>query len=211
MKKYNWIDKISEEELNDVCKTLKEGGVVIFPTETVYGIAACALNKNGVDKLYKAKRRPREKAINIMVSKKQEIERYAYIKNEVERQIIDKFMPGELTIILDKKDDFGNYFTLSDGTIGVRIPDSDIALTILSEVSMPLIVSSANISGMASGVDPDEIEKYFNESVDILIDGGIINKGIPSTIVRVQNEKIKIIREGKITKEKLESQIETGY
>ena len=211
MKCFNWNDRIDDKELEEVSNVLNGGGVVIFPTETVYGIAASALNEKAIDKLYKAKKRPREKAINIMVSDRNEIEKYAYVKSETERKIILKFMPGELTIILDKKYDFGDSFTLSDGTIGIRIPNNEIALSILKKVKIPLIVSSANISGMDSGINPEEIKKYFSESVDILIDGGILEKGIPSTIIKVLNNKIIILREGKITKEMLEEQLKTGY
>lgn len=197
---YNWKKQINKQELTEIKKIIQEDGIIIFPTETVYGIAVSALSKKAVDKLYKAKKRPREKAINIMVNSKQEIEKYAYIKNNIEKKIIEKFMPGEITIILNKKHNFGKSFTLPDGTIGVRIPNNDIAIAILNEVEIPLLVSSANISGMTSGINPEEIKKYFSESVDVLIDGGVIEGGLPSTIVKVDNDKIKLLREGKITK-----------
>ncbi|MBR3898387.1 MAG: threonylcarbamoyl-AMP synthase [Bacilli bacterium] len=201
-KYFNWNKQIRKEELKLVGKTLNENGIVIFPTETVYGIASSALSNKAIDKVYKAKKRPREKAINIMVSNAKEIEKYAYIRNDIERKIIENFMPGQLTIILDKKENFGEGFTKIN-TIGIRIPDNNIALKILKEVSIPLIVSSANISNRPSGIDPEKIEKDFKYSVDIIIDGGIIEKGIPSTIVRVEDNKIKILREGKITKKQI--------
>lgn len=207
MKIYNWKEKINKQELAEIKKTIEEGGIIIFPTETVYGIAASALSEKGIDKLYKAKKRPREKAINIMISDKKEIEKYAIIKNKVERKIIDKFMPGEITIILEKKNNFGKTFTLPDNTIGIRIPNSPIALAILKEINIPLIVSSANISGMESGINPEEIKKYFSKSVDAIISGGIIEKGVPSTIVKVDKGKINILREGKITKKQIENSL----
>ena len=89
-----------------ISNILKKDGVVVFPTETVYGIGANALSKKAIDKIYKIKKRPREKAINIMVGKKEDIEKYAYIKSDIERKIIDKLMPGPLTIILNKKERF---------------------------------------------------------------------------------------------------------
>ena len=207
MKTYNWKEKINQKELREIKKVIEENGLIIFPTETVYGIAASALSKKAIDKLYKAKKRPREKAINIMVSDKKEIENYANINSKIERKIIDKYMPGEITIILEKKNDFGKSFTLPDNTIGIRIPNNSIALKIIKELKIPLIVSSANISGMESGKNPKEIEKFFNKSVDILIDGGIIEKGVPSTIIKVENDKIEILREGKITKKEIENSI----
>lgn len=207
MKIFNWKEKINKQELTEIKKIIEEDGIIIFPTETVYGIAASAISNKGIDRLYKAKKRPREKAINIMISNKKEIEKYAYIKNKIERKIIDKFMPGEITIILEKKNNFGKTFTLPDNTIGIRIPNNTIALTILKEINIPLIVSSANISGMDSGINPEEIQKYFSKSVDAFIDGGIIEKGAPSTIVKIDNDKINIIREGKITKKQIENSL----
>lgn len=203
--KYDWKDKINNSEIENISHVLLNGGIVIFPTETVYGIGASALSEKAINKVYKVKKRPLEKAVNIMVSDIEEIEKYAIIKNDLERKIIEKFMPGEITIILDKKDDFGKGFTEKD-TIGVRIPNSKIALEILREVKMPLIVTSANISNHPSITNPDDLD-IFSKSVDVIVDGGIIEKGIPSTIVRIDNDEICILREGKITKKQIENEI----
>ncbi len=203
---YNWKEEIKKYEMDIVINTLKKDGLVIFPTETVYGIAASALSKKAIDKLYKAKKRPREKAINIMVSDSKEIEKYAIIKNDIERKIIENFMPGEITIILDKKENFGEGFTKID-TVGIRIPNSIIPLEILKKSKIPLIVSSANLSDYPSITNPKELEKYFKNTVDIIIDGGTIEKGIPSTIVKVDDNKINILREGKITKDAIEKKL----
>lgn len=197
-KLYNWKNGIKEEELTDVINTLNNGGIVVFPTETVYGIAGSALSKLAIDKIYKAKNRPREKAINIMVAKKSDINKYAVIKSKIEQNIIDTYMPGPLTLILEKKDNFGRGFTLSDNTIGIRIPDNEIAQAILERLDYPIIAPSANISGKESGVDANEIKDDFYNSVDIIIDGGRIENAEASTIVKVENEKVVVLREGKI-------------
>lgn len=186
-----------------ISNILKKDGVVVFPTETVYGIGANALSKKAIDKIYKIKKRPREKAINIMVGKKEDIEKYAYIKSDIERKIIDKLMPGPLTIILNKKKDFGKDFTKAK-TIGIRIPNSLVAQNILKEVDFPLLVSSANISSMPPLNNFQDIKHQFGKIVDVIIDGGIID-GLPSTIVKVVDEKITILREGTLSKEEIES------
>lgn len=203
--KYNWRNGIYKNEMKNVSDVLLNGGVVIFPTETVYGMGASALSLSAISKVYDIKKRPIEKAINIMVSGTKEIEKYAFIKSDLERKIIEKFMPGEITIILDKKNDFGFGFTKED-TIGVRIPDSKIALDILKEVKIPLIVTSANISDHPSITNPSDLD-VFDKSVDIIIDGGVIEKGVHSTIVRVVDNKVVVLREGKITKEDIEKVI----
>ena len=97
---YNWKEKIDEKELNEVIQILKNNGVIIFPTETVYGIGGNALSNEVIDKVYNAKNRPRAKAVNIMVSNKNEIKKYAEITSNLEQKIIDDFLPRPLTIIL---------------------------------------------------------------------------------------------------------------
>ena len=203
--KYNWKSFIDKDEMKNVSYTLLNDGVVVFPTETVYGMGASALSSSAISRVYDIKKRPKGKAINIMVSDIKEIEKYAFIRSNLERKIIENFMPGEITIILDKKNDFGSGFTKED-TIGVRIPDSKIALDILKEVKIPLIVTSANISDHPSITNPSDLD-VFDKAVNIIIDGGVIEKGVPSTIVRVEDNKVVILREGKITKEDIKKVI----
>lgn len=198
MKYYNWKDGIKEEELNDVIDILNNNGIVIFPTETVYGIGGNALSDEVADRIYEVKQRPRDKAINILVSSKDEIEKYAKINSSIEKKIIEKYMPGPITLILEKKEGFGEAFTKDDSTIGVRIPDSNIIQEILRKVDFPLIAPSANISGMPSGIDAKDIMKDFDGKVDAIIDGGKAKLGAASTIVKVENEEIKVLRQGSL-------------
>lgn len=196
-KYYDWKYKIDIEEFTDVINTLKNNGVVIFPTETVYGIGGNALSCEVIDRVYEIKERPREKAINILVKDINDIEKYTLITSELERKIINKYMPGAITIILKKKDNKFSGFTYSD-TIGIRIPNNDIILRILNEIDFPLIASSANISGRPSGVDTGQLKEDFLDKVDIIIDGGNPELSISSTIVKVVDEKIEIIRQGSL-------------
>lgn len=204
---YNWKERINKDELEKVVQALNDNGVIIFPTETVYGIGGKATSKSVIDRVYNSKKRPRDKAINILVSNISEIEKYAIISSELERKIIEKFMPGPITIILNKRADFGYGFTANNDTIGVRIPDNKIVNTILNKIDFPLIAPSANISGKQSGVRAQEIIKDFKDCVDIIIDGGDIKKGMSSTIVKVEGSDVKILRQGKITLEQILSKI----
>lgn len=198
MKYYNWKDGINEDELNEVIKILNNDGIVIFPTETVYGIGGNALSDKVVDRIYEVKQRPREKAINILISSKDEIEKYACIKSNLEKEIIEKYMPGPITLILEKKGDFGKTFTADNNTIGIRIPDSNIVQEILKRIDFPIVAPSANISGKPSGVDAEEIMKDFENKVDAIIDGGKAKIGTASTIVKVENEKVVVLRQGSL-------------
>ena len=197
---YNWRQGIPQNELNEVVNILKHNGVVIIPTETVYGIVGNALSNDVVDRIYEVKNRPREKAINIMLGKKSSIEKYAIVESSIERKIIEKCMPGPITLVMKKKEhNFGDGFTKSDNTLGIRIPNSEISLAILEQLDFPLIAPSANITGMASGIDAKEIAKYFDGLVDAIIDGGRAKISKASTIIKVENDDIKILREGKVT------------
>lgn len=207
MKYFDWTNKIDEKELKEVIEVLDNDGLVIFPTETVYGIASKATSLKAVDKLYVAKKRPRDKAINIMVGDSKDISKYAKINSEIEAKIIEEFMPGGITLILDKVDDFGEGFTLSNNTIGVRIPNNTIALKILKNISFPLTVPSANISNKPSGTEVKDIIDDFKNTVDIIIDGGKSVDSIPSTIVRVEDNKINILRQGKISEDEIKERV----
>ena len=108
-KVYNWQNDINEDELNNCINTIKNGGLVIFPTETVYGIGANAYNEKSVKKIYEVKKRPDEKPLSILVGDKAEIENYAIINNELEREIINNLMPGPITLVLERKPEIFEY------------------------------------------------------------------------------------------------------
>lgn len=201
---YDWKNNIDEKELKNCVNVLKNGGIVIFPTETVYGIGTNANLMDSVKKIYEVKERPDEKPLSILLSSKKEIEKYAIISNEIERKIIENFMPGPITIILKRKKDILSHVSSGKDTIGIRIPDNNIILQILSKLQIPIVAPSANISGKPSGIEINQILNDFNNKVDICIDGGKCRISKGSTIVQVVNNEIKIIREGIITKEEIE-------
>ena len=197
-KVFDWQQSIDEEELKKCIETINKGGLVIFPTETVYGIGANAYNEEAVRKIYEVKMRPDEKPLSIMVSSIDEISKYAIISNEIEDKIIKKYMPGPITIVLKKKPGVFDYISSGKDTIGIRIPDNEIILKILKEAKLPIVAPSANISGKPSGIILSEILKDFDGKVDICIDGGKAKLSEPSTIVKVVDNKPVILRQGRI-------------
>lgn len=207
-KLYNWKNVIKNNELDEVVDIIKRDGIIVFPTETVYGIGGNALSESVIKKIYNIKKRPQEKALNILVKNKEEIEKYAYISNELEEKIIDSFMPGPITIILKKKkSQISDLLTANNDTIGIRIPDNNIVKRILEECNLPLAVPSANISGKPSSIRLEEIKPDFDNKVEAFIDGGICAEKIPSTIVKVIDGKVKILREGVISIEDINEKI----
>ncbi len=199
-KLYNWKDVIKDDELDEIVDIIKRDGIVVFPTETVYGIGGNALSENVINNIYNIKKRPQEKALNILVKNKEEIKKYAYISNELEEEIIDKFMPGPITIILKKrKSQIPDLLTGNNDTIGIRIPDNDIVKKILEKCNLPIAAPSANISGKPSSIRLEDIKPDFDGKVDAFIDGGKCKQNISSTIVKVIDGNIKILREGIIS------------
>lgn len=202
---YNWSENINENELDNCIEVLSNGGIVIFPTETVYGIGTNAYCEKSVEKIYEIKERPEEKPLSILVSNVNEISKYAIINNSMEEQIIKNFMPGPITIILEKRPEVFNYITSGKNTIGIRIPDNKIILKILEALKLPIVAPSANISGHPSGIELNEILPDFENKVDICIDGGKSELSESSTIVQVVDNEIKVLRQGKILKQDIEN------
>lgn len=203
----NYLDcknKINEENLRKMAEKLRDGEIVVFPTETVYAIGVNGFDKIAINKLYEVKDRPKDKAISLLVSDLEMVEKLAKNISELEYKIMKKFFPGPLTIILNKKDIVPDELTVGKNTVGIRMPENKIALKLIEYAGVPIAAPSANITGNPSGIDIEQIKKEFGNKVENYIDGGKSKIGIPSTIVQVIDGKINILREGTISKEELE-------
>lgn len=207
MKIFDWTNNIKNEELDEVVNALNNDKIVVFPTETVYGIGGNALKVDVINKLFQAKKRNYGKPISLLVGSIDKIKNIAYVdKNE--EKIIKAFMPGELTLVLKKKACINDLVTAGKNTVGVRIPNHNIALCILNKVDFPLATSSANISGENNIADFDEIVSDLKDYVDIFIKGNISDDLKASTVVELNNDIVNILREGKISKIDIEKTLE---
>lgn len=196
-KYFDWKNNVDESELNKIKEILDNDGVIIFPTDTVYGIACNCFSEKAIKKVFDIKKRPENKPINVLSNNLDKIKLVSKNINEKEEFLIDKYMPGALTIILDKNEKVSDILTAGLDTIGVRIPKNNISLRILENVSYPLATTSANISGDSAGIKITDFLKEFDGVVDAIIDGGETDLKVASTIVRVESDnKLKIIREG---------------
>ena len=196
-KYFDWKNNVDESELNKIKEILDNDGVIIFPTDTVYGIACNCFSEKAIKKVFDIKKRPENKPINVLSNNLDKIKFVSRNINEKEKFLIDKYMPGALTIILDKNEKVSDILTAGLDTIGVRIPKNNISLRILENVSYPLATTSANISGDSAGIKITDFLKEFDGVVDAIIDGGETDLKVASTIVRVESDnKLKIIREG---------------
>lgn len=198
MKKFNWQQEIKKEELNEVIQTLENGGIVIFPTDTVYGVSCNCKKEESIKKLYEIKKRPNYKPINVLTNDISKIKLITRSINNLEQKLIEKYMPGALTLIMKKNEEVPSVLTAGLETIGVRIPQNEIALSILEKFEYPLAVTSVNLSGEKDGTEIDDFYEEFKDKVDIIIDGGKSKIGVPSTIVKVKNNSIEILRRGTI-------------
>jgi len=192
---------IKENELDLAKTSLEKGNLVIFPTETVYGLGANALDKDSVNKIFEAKNRASNNPLIVHLKNKEEISKYAVISNEIEQKLIDAFMPGPFTLILKKKDVIPSNVTCNLDTVGIRIPIDKTANSLLNKLSFPIAAPSANLSTKPSGTKVSDIYDEFKGKVDYIIDNGESVIGLESTVVKVIDNVPVILRPGFITKE----------
>ena len=150
------IKELTKENLKLIKEVLDNDGIIIFPTDTVYGIGCNCYSEKALKKLFSFKNRPLSKPINVLTDSINKIELVAENINEKERELINKYLPGDLTIILDKKENVPDLLTANLKTIGVRIPNHFLALKILENYSYPLATTSVNLSGESPGIEVED-------------------------------------------------------
>lgn len=178
-------------------EVLDNSGVISFPTETVMGLGIYFDDLKAYERLNEIKNRPSDKPYSMMLFNKNEISKYAYV-DETAQKIIERFMPGEITILLKAKDVVPSHATHNTGIIGVRVPNLDSLLDFLSYIKTPLLVPSANKSGEKPALTSSEVKEIFGNEVGYIFEGHALG-GVPSTIVDLSNKEVKILREGNIS------------
>lgn len=197
----------SPDAIPRALEVLHLGGLVALPTDTVYGIGAFAFNGQAVQSIYMAKDRPVEKAIPILIGDLDDLDQVAMDIPRAAHLLALRFWPGPLTILVPKKPDLPEAVSATS-TIGVRIPDHEIARALLRAAG-PMAVTSANLSGRASPTTAEEVIAQLGGRIELIIDGGKTPGGIPSTLVECTGDEIRILREGPITEKELLSALRT--
>ena len=188
----------NDEGIRKSVEIIENGGVIIFPTDTVYGIGCNPYDANAVKKIYEIKSREKIKSLPVLASSIQIVKQISII-DEFTEKIIKKYWPGPLTLILKLKDkNLKESLNLED-KIAIRIPNSVCTLKLLNKCNL-LVGTSANVSGDSSFTDPQECMKNV-KNYDVFVDGGTITSKGESTIIEIENEKIHVIREGALKKE----------
>ena len=190
------------ELIEEASIILLEGGIVAFPTDSVYGIGVDATNVGAVNRLYKIKERDVGKAIPILIHSICQLgSLVTYIPAEIE-PVLERFWPGPLTVIFEK---YKKTFTAvsRDATIGIRIPDNLVCVSLLSMMARPMATTSANLSGQPPATSAQSVARYFGDAVDLILDSGIETPGFVSTVLSTVSKPFEILREGKISRDEL--------
>ena len=175
--------------------------VIAFPTETVMGLGVFFDDYSAYQLLNQIKERPEDKPYTLMLGSINDIDKYAYVTSR-DLKIIKNLMPGELTILLKSKSNVPGYVTHNTGIIGIRVPDMPLIQELISYCGKPLLVPSANKSGHKPALTSKEIKEIFKDELGYIFEGEA-KGGVPSTIVDLTGEQVKILREGKITLEQI--------
>ena len=210
MEKYLKIDKISnisDDKWTLLSDEIKKGSLIIYPTDTVYGLGAVITNEQSINKIYLAKSRSFTSPLIALLSSVDKVEEVAYVSDK-NKELLEKlakaFWPGALTIILKRKKNIPNIMVSGGDTIGVRIPNLDLAIKIIDLAGGILATTSANISGEATPKSYAELSEDIKSKVDILIDSGECKLGEASTIIDLTSDVPKILRKGAISIEEIE-------
>ncbi len=200
MKVINSMKRFSEDDIEEIVDILKNNGVISVPTDTVYGVCARIDSKKAHDNLILVKNRPETKPFPVMCANEEQIKGIAIV-NEKAEKIIKSFMPGPITIVLNKKETLQDYVTNGKKTIAIRMATSKTLEKIILSLGAPIFMSSANQSGEKTSESLEEIEKNCPKINGML--EGEIKLGIGSTIIDCTSEKIKVLREGPIRLEEI--------
>lgn len=198
---------LSEDLLKQVAEgvsVLKRGGIVAYPTDTVYGLGASAFIREAVLRIFQIKRRLRDMALPLLLSDVSQIDGVAVSVSPMARFLAREFLPGALTLVLYKSSIVPDVVTGGSPKVGLRVPKHPIPLALISGLGTPITGTSANLSGRPSPLTAGEVASQIGSAVDLIIDGGPASGGIESTVLDLTAEKPVILREGAISREKLE-------
>ena len=198
------MEMLEKSQYKKASKILQNGGLIAFPTETVYGLGVIFDNEQSYERLINVKRRPPEKPVTLMCGSLDDIKKYAYV-NELAQKLIDAFMPGQFTIILKAKENLPSWVVSKEGNVGIRISDDKFVQNLIIETGKPLLVPSANRSGENPCHTSNEVKDSLGNDLDAIIIGESVSN-IPSTIVFV-DDSVHIIRLGEISESEIKNVI----
>ena len=194
----------TEQNISRAAEIIRKGGLVSFPTETVYGLGADALNPVSVARIFEAKRRPFFDPLIVHVADLSELDMIAHVDDPRIVRLAEKFWPGPLTMVLPRKESVPDIVTSGLDSVAVRMPDHEVALRLIREAKTPVAAPSANPFGYISPTQAQHVALQLGERVDMILDGGPCTVGVESTIIRLENNGATLLRPGGLPVEALE-------
>ena len=201
------IDSKTNSLLREAAQIIKRGGLVAFPTETVYGLGADAFNPLAVARVFEVKKRPYFDPLIVHVARSADLEKLAVeIPSDV-KKLIERFWPGPLTVVLRKREEVPDIVTAGLSTVAVRMPDHPMALSLIELAESPIAAPSANLFGCLSPTAAEHVREQLGHQIDLILDGGPCRVGVESTIIAFSRERPELLRPGGLALEEIESLI----
>lgn len=197
----------TDKNIIKAAEIIKSGGLVAFPTETVYGLGADGLNPIAVAKIFDIKKRPTFNPLILHISNKNELRVFTNYNDKRIDSLIERFWPGPLTLVLPKKEIVPGIVTSGNDTVAVRMPNHKVALELIEKSGRPIAAPSANRFGHLSPTEAEHVKKSLGSKVDLILDGGKCKVGVESTILLYKDEKFFLLRPGGLSKEEIEKVI----
>lgn len=194
-----------KEAIAIAAQILAKGGLVAFPTDTVYGVGAHAFQPDAVERIYAAKIRPRDKAIPILLARAEDLSLVTEGLTETARLLAEWFWPGGLTLVLPKKASVPDVVSAGGPTVAVRVPDHPVVQALMAAVGAPLAGTSANLSGHPSPVTAQDVEAELGGRIELILDGGRCPGGVPSTVLDLTTDPPTVLRAGAIGLDEIEA------
>ncbi len=195
--------------IEQVAEVLNKGGVIGYPTETIYGIGCSAFDAQAVDRIYRLKNRDRKKAMILVAGDIIQVSELVKSIPETAEKLIENFWPGPLTIIFEASSRLKEFAFGKSKTVAVRIPACTICLELIRETGFPLVSTSANVSGQPAGTTAQQVADAFGDQLDIIVDGGRTPESVPSTLVDITRTPARIVRQGAISNLEINTVLET--
>jgi L-threonylcarbamoyladenylate synthase len=196
------------DQIETGIRIIREGGVVAFPTDTVYGLGAGAFREEGIRRVYAIKKRPLTMALPLLLADASQVHEVAAGVPDYAWRLIDAFMPGGLTLVVRRSRIVKDIITAGGETVAIRIPDHPVPVALVRGSGMPLVGTSANLSGSGSLVSARDVIKEIGQQVDLVIEAVPPPVGTESTVVDVTGEKARILRQGAVTREQIARVVE---
>jgi L-threonylcarbamoyladenylate synthase len=182
---------------------LNTGGVIVIPTDTVYGVASSVSDPAAVQRIFDVKRRPADRPLPVLLSSAAILDRFAGPVPDGIMRLLDRFWPGPLTVVVRCRVDLPPGVLAADGTVGFRVPDHPLALDVIAKAGGAVACTSANRSGDPPATSAQQVAAALGDDVDVILDGGESPGGVPSTVIAIENGELRVLREGALSERTL--------